>query len=145
MNLEDVKSEWTKDSVLNKAKLSDESLGIPMLHSKYLNVLVDTKLKHTKTKVDLNAMKKLKTRYYKGELSREELEEHGWEQYQYNKPLKSELGDILDGDDDVAKLKIKIEYLETMIYALESILGSIRNRGFEIKNAISWEQYLTGN
>lgn len=145
MNLDDLKREWEKDSEIDETKLSQASLSIPKLHSKYLNVLVDTKQKLMKRKYDFNSLKKIKIRYYKGELTKQELEEMGWDQWQYNKPLKSELGDILDGDEDIIREKVKIEYLETIIYFLESVLGSIRNRGFDIKNAISWNQYLSGN
>ena|SRR5687768_3416380 len=145
MNLDDLKNEWTKDSEINETKLSQESLNIPKLHSKYLGILVDTKQKLIKRKYDFNQLKKLKIRYYKGELTKVELDEYGWDQWQYNKPLKSEMNDVLDGDEDIIKEKIKIEYLETVVYFLESVLGSIRNRGFDIKNAITWNQYLSGN
>jgi hypothetical protein len=145
MNLEFLKEEWSKDCVIDETKITQASLGTAKLHSKYLNILVETKQKITLEKHNLNKIKKLKTRYYKGELTKPELEKYGWDQYQYNKPLKSELNDILDGDDDVIQKKEQIEYLETKLYFLESVLGSLRNRGFDIKNAIEWGKYLLGN
>lgn len=145
MKLQDLKDDWSKDSKIDDSKLSNESLGIAQLHSKYLNVLVDTKQKLIKTKYNILTLRKVKTKYFKGEMTKQELDDYGWEQWQYNKPLKSELADLLDGDTDIADEKVKQEYLETVIYFLESVLGSLRNRSFDIKNAISWNNYLQGN
>lgn len=145
MNLDDLKNEWGVDSDIDETKLSHASLSTAKLHSKYLNLLVDSKQKLIRRKYAFTSLRKLKTRYYKGELSKEELEENGWDQWQYNKPLKSEMSEILDGDAEIMIEKVKIEHIETIIYFLESVLGSLRNRGFDIKNAISWNQYLSGN
>lgn len=145
MKLDDLKKEWEKDSEIDETKLSQESLSTPRLHSKYLGILMDTKQKLIRKKYDYTQLKLLKIRYYKGELTKAELEEYGWDQWQYNKPLKSEMNDILEGDEDLITEKLKLEYLEAVVYFLESVLGSIKNRGFDIKNAITWNQYISGN
>lgn len=145
MNLEELKGMWERDSKISDSNLSGESLNIPQLHSKYLNMLVDAKAKLMKRKYDLNILVRLKTRYYNGELTKTELEENGWDQWQFNKPLKSEMATILDADQDIIQRKLKIEYLEVMIFFLDSVMMSLKGRSFDIKNAISWNQYLAGN
>ncbi|CAB4177156.1 Recombination, repair and ssDNA binding protein UvsY, partial [uncultured Caudovirales phage] len=67
-----------------------------------------------------------------------------WEQWQYTKPLKNEMDEFLKGDKDLNTLEVKITYLETMIYLLESILTQIKSRDFQLSNAIKWKIFLAG-
>ena len=77
-------------------------------------------------------------------MSRDELKENGWDQWQGIKPLKNEMDEFLTGDEDLNSLEVKIKYLETMIYLLESILGQIKARDWQIKSAIQWKMFLAG-
>jgi hypothetical protein len=106
--------------------------------------MTDVKLKLAKTKLDYNTLRQTKFRYYRGELPREELVELGWDQWQGVKPLKSELDEFLVGDTDLNNTNIKIEYLNTMIYTIESILTALRNRNWDIRNAIAYKQFQAG-
>lgn len=142
--LEEILLEWDKDGIISDSKLDTESLNTPKLHGKYLRHLMSAKEKLSKAKYDVHELKILKKRYYTGALSKEELEKLGWEQYQLAKPLKAELEDILAGDKDMVKLKLKIEYLETIVTATEYILTQLRSRDFQIKNAITWKQFQSG-
>ena len=54
------------------------------------------------------------------------------------------MDEILEGDVDLNTINIKVEYLSTMVYLLESILGQIKARDFQIKNGIAWKQFLAG-
>jgi hypothetical protein len=89
-------------------------------------------------------LRKSKFRYYRGELSRDELTEYGWEQWQGIKPMKNEMDEFLTGDSDLNTLEVKIKYLETMIYLLESILGQIKARDWQLKTAVEWKKFLAG-
>lgn len=59
---------------------------------------MDTKLRITKTQNQYDTLRQTKFRYYRGELSREELREMNWEPWQYNKPLKNEMDEHLKGE-----------------------------------------------
>jgi hypothetical protein len=89
-------------------------------------------------------LRKNKFRLYRGELSRDELTDLGWEQWQGVKPLKNEMDEFLSGDTELNTLRVKIDYLETMIYFLESVLGQIKARDWQIKSAIEWKKFLAG-
>lgn len=145
MTLDQLQQEWEVDSVIDDIHLDNSVLASPKLHSKYLKIMVNTKLKLTQMNSKYNQLKKAKFRYYRGEMSREELKEHNWDQWQGTKPLKSEMDQFLEGDEDLNNLEVKIEYLKTMIYALESILGQIKSRDWEIKSAITWKMFLAGS
>jgi hypothetical protein len=143
--IEELLNEWDEDSVMDDNHISDESIRVPKLHAKYVRYLIQAKLKIAKLQNDFNVLKKTKFRYYRGELSREELTELQWEQWQGVKPLKNELDQFLDGDSDLNNMKVKIEYLQTMVYLLESILGQIKARDWQIRNMLEHKKFLAGS
>jgi len=145
MRLDEILDEWDKDCVINDNQLGEASIVSAKLHSKYLRHLIDTKGKKTKLESEYQVLRKAKFRYYRGEMTKKELDDRGWEQYQFTKPLKNEMDEILKGDDDMAKMQMKLDYLDTMIYALESIMNQIKARDWQIKNGITWKQFLAGS
>ena len=144
MNIEDIYEMWANDSAIDENYLGETTIATPKLHAKYVKMLVNTKLKHTKYQSDYNIQRKQKFRYYRGELSRQELQDLGWEQWQGVKPLKNEMDEFLKGDSDLNTLQVKIDYLESMIYLLESILQQIKARDWQIKTAVEWKKFLAG-
>lgn len=144
MNIEQIQELWDADSQIDDNYLGESATKTPQLHAKYIKLLIGVKLKLTKYQSDYNLLRKAKFRYYRGEMSREELSDLGWAQWQGVKPLKNEMDEFLTGDTDLNNLKVKIEYLETMVYLLESILGQIKARDWQLKSAISWKQFLAG-
>ena len=144
MTIDEIYDMWAIDSEIDENYLGETTVATPKLHAKYVKMLVNTKLKHTKYSSDYNIMRKNKFRYYRGELSRQELQDFGWEQWQGVKPLKNEMDEFLKGDSDLNNLQVKIDYLESMIYLLESILSQIKARDWQIKSAIEWKKFLAG-
>ena len=144
MKLDDIQNEWDKDCEIDDNYLGENSIATPKLHAKYIKLLIGVKLKHSKLSADYNELRKNKFRYYRGELSREELNLLQWEQWQGVKPLKNEMDEFLQGDTELNTIKLKAEYLETMIYLLESILGQLKARDWQIKTAVEWKRFLAG-
>jgi hypothetical protein len=144
MNIEQIQDMWEADAEIDDNYLGENSTATPKLHAKYIKLLVQAKLKLTKVQSDYNLMRKAKFRYYRGEMSREELTDLDWAQWQGVKPLKNEMDEFLTGDGDLNTLRVKIDYLETMIYLLESILGQIKARDWQIKSGIEWKRFLAG-
>jgi hypothetical protein len=144
MNIEQIQDMWDIDADIDDNYLGEHATKAPKLHAKYIKLLVGVKLKHTKLSSDYNMLRKAKFRYYRGELSRDELNELGWIQWQGVKPLKNEMDEFLTGDTDLNTLRVKIDYIETMIYLLESILGQIKARDWQLKTAVEWKKFLVG-
>jgi hypothetical protein len=142
--LDEIIDMWEVDSAIDDNHLGEASTTTAKLHAKYLKLLIDAKLRKTKLDIEFNSLRKTKIRYYKGELSRTELADLGWDQWQYNKPLKAEMEEFLKGDDDLSKILIRADYMDTMVYALESIMQQIKQRDFQLSNGIKWKQFLAG-
>jgi hypothetical protein len=144
MKLDEILNMWEADSQIDDNHLGEASTATAKLHSKYLKLLIDVKLRKTKIDMDYNSLRKTKIRYYRGELSRDELKELGWEPWQYNKPLKAEMDEFLKGDEDLSVLQARLELMGTHLYALEAIMSQIKQRDFQLSNGIKWKQFLAG-
>lgn len=145
MNIEQIQEMWDIDCQIDDNYLGENSTQTPKLHAKYVKLLVQVKLKHTKLQSDYSILRKNKFRLYRGELSRDELTRLGWDQWQGVKPLKNEMDEFLSGDSELVTIKMKIDYLETMIYLLESILQQIKARDWQIKTAVDYKKFLAGH
>lgn len=144
MKLDEIQEMWSADCEISDNHLGEESIKTAKLHAKYLKLIIDVKLRLTKARADYNALRKNKFRYYRGELSKDELNHLGWTQWQGVKPLKNEMDEFIQGDTDLINLNTKIEYLETMGYQLESIMNQLKARDWQLKNAVEWKKFLSG-
>jgi hypothetical protein len=140
--LNDIQVMWSKDCKIGE-DLGQASIESPMLHSKYLDELIAAKLKHTKCVAEIAEMKTLKSKYFRGEMTKDELAEKGWQQWQY-KTIKADIMDHVEADPDYQKLHVRAEYMRTTIYALESILNEIKNRNWAIRANLDWQRFRSG-
>ena len=143
MRLDELQAEWEVDCNIDQTKPDVESARSPHLHSKYINELVAYKLKLVKSQADLNELIAKKRKYYRGEMTREELEAEGWQQWQL-RSLKSEIDQLIEADPDVVKIVTREQYLKITIMFLESVLGEIRSRSFNCKNIIEFAKFRAG-
>ena len=145
ITLQELQDMWQEDCKVDELNLGQESTRIPELHSKYLNHLSTLRLQCRRAQSELFKMRRLKWKYYRGELDQKELNEKGWDQYLGNAPLNNQMNEFLDTDEDVIKLTDKLEYLNTCMTLCESVMKSISSRSFDIKNAIEWTKFTIGS
>lgn len=144
MTLDQIQESWAKDAIIDQTNLGHEATRNPLLHSKYLNKLSNVKLLLRKAEADYLRTRKDKYRYFKGEMTKPELDAKGWPQYLGRTPLKTEMEEYLTTDDDMIRLTDKLEYIKTLHFTLESILKAIASRGWEIKSGIEWVKMQNG-
>lgn len=141
-NLEQILKYWETDSNMDQTEPSKELLKIPVLHSKYLNILTKHKIASKKAHFDYLRMRKIKWEYFTGKMSKEELDEYGWEQFQF--ALKSDVNTYLEADGDLIKLLEKKVYHEEAISVIESIMSELKQRTWQLRDFISWEKFVNG-
>ena len=73
ITLEELQNMWKEDCKVDELNLGQESTRIPELHSKYLNYLTTFRLQCRKAQSSLFNMRRLKWKYYRGELDQKEL------------------------------------------------------------------------
>lgn len=144
MTLHELQQLWAQDCVIDQTNLGRSAARVPELHAKYLNIFTNYKLQFRKAETEYLRIRKLKTRYYRGEMTRDEYEELQWPPYLHNKPLKSEMDDVIFSDEDIIKYVDKLEYLKIMLFQLEQILKSINSRTWDIKSSIEWQKFTNG-
>lgn len=145
LTLTELQELWKTDAAIDETDLGHCSAYIPLLHAKYLEYLCQAKLQLRMVTAKFMRLRRDKIKYYKGEMTREELTERGWNQYQGIKPLKSELNEILLVDEDMIVQEDKVVYIETVVMFLESVMKSINSRTWDVKNSIAWTQLQAGN
>ena len=143
MKLEEIQEFWNADREIDITELANESVRIPQIHDKYLKIYIDERIRLKGLQFELTKLVRLKTNYYAGKLTQEELEKLGWEQF-LQRLLKNEISTYIEADEDVIKSKKNIVLIEEKCYYLDSIIKMISNRGFQIKSAIDWIKYKSG-
>jgi hypothetical protein len=140
MNIEEIQSLWELDSKIDPDNLHNESLKIPSLHSKYYNIynniLLLKKMEENKYKI----LKKEKWLYYSGKADPDVYKDDPFD----HKVLKPDIDKYMDADSDIIRSVSKIEYYQTMLNFLDSILKTILNRTYQIKNAIEYMRFTAG-
>ena len=141
-NLEQVLENWKKDSEIDQTEPGKELIRIPILHSKYLNILTKHKIASKKAHFDYLRMRKVKIEYYSGRMSQEDLDTHGWQPFAF--VLKSDINAYLEGDNDLIKMLEKKVYHEEVVSVIESIMNELKQRTWQLRDFISWEKFIGG-
>jgi len=144
MKFEEIQKLWSGDCHIDETELSQESVKIPQLHNKYLILFHDERLRLRTMKFDHSKLLKVKREYFSGRMDATELEAYDWEPFQY-KLLKADVQEYIDADDDIIEGKKKISLQEEKVEYLESVVKSLSNRGYLIKNAIDWKRFTEGH
>jgi len=140
--LEQVLKLWESDVVIDQTEPSKELLKIPTYHSKYLAILTKHRIASKKAHFDYLRMRKVKWEYFTGKMSQDELEEYGWEPFQF--ALKSDITTYLEADKDLIKLLEKKVYHEEVVSVLESVMNELKQRTWQLRDFISWEKFIGG-
>lgn len=146
LNLEDVLKMWAKDSEIDDIRLDEASKKTASLHAKYLEMLSVTKLQLKRRDMDFKVLLKNKWLWYNGKMTKDQIDELGWEYDALNglKILKGEMDYYYDADPHIQEAQAKIDYLKTLIETLEEIINNIRWRHSTIKNMIDWRKFESG-
>ena len=147
MNIEEVLKMWKDDSVIDEFKLDDVTIKTARMHSKYLELITIAKMARKKRDFEYKILLKDKWLYYGGKLSKEQIDDFGWEYDPYkglNKPLKGQMNYYYDADSDIQKMQALVEYDKVLIETLEEIMNTIRWRHQNIGNIIKWRSFEAG-
>jgi hypothetical protein len=140
MTLDEIQKLWEKDSIIDPDNLHTESIKIPQLHSKYHNFYNNVVLLKMQAENNYKIIRKEKWMYYTGKADIETYKENP---FNY-KVLKGDIDKYMDADEEIIKAFSKINYYETMLNYLDSILKIIVNRTYQIKNSIEFMRFSSG-
>jgi hypothetical protein len=143
MKIDELRAQAAQDLAIDSSELDTESLRIPQLHNKYLNHLMDVRMLLKRYQIQYDEMRRVKWEYYTGKMSREELQQRGWEPFQY-RILKNDIDIYMSSDSDLSQLRAKIEMQNEICDYIESLIKGIMNRHWQIRSAIDFLKFKNG-
>ena len=141
ISLEVIQQMWQKDSEVNQDQLDTESLKIPQLHAKYYQLYNTILLLRKQAEQQHSSILLERRKFYMGKA---ETQVYIDEPFPYKVRDKDDLKIYLEADEKISKIRLKIDYYDTMLKYLEEILKQISNRTYQIKNAIEWRRFTAG-
>ena len=140
-DLEKIQEMLERDSKIDPDNLHTESLNIPSLHAKYHEMFNNIYLLRKKAEQQRRNIRHERYEYYSGKADPDVYVENPFPKKISDKDTMQK---YLDADERLQTVNLKIDYYETMLNYVESILKQISNRTYQIKNAIEWSRFTSG-
>jgi hypothetical protein len=141
LDLEVIQKMWEKDAHIDMDNLHTESINIPALHAKYFEIYNNIILLKKKAEQQRKNIRHERYEYFTGKADPEVYVEDPFPKKIRDKDT---LQKYLDADEKLSQVSLKVEYYETILNYLESILKVIQNRTYQIKNAIEFLRFQAG-
>jgi hypothetical protein len=140
-DLDTIQKMWVEDSKIDIDNLHTESLNIPTLHAKYFDVYNNIVLLKKKAEQQKKNIRHERYEYFSGKADPEVYIDNPFPKKIRDKETMQK---YLDADNKLSSVYLKVEYYDTMLNYLESILKVIQNRTYQIKNAIEFIRFQSG-
>ena len=141
LDLDVIQKMWEQDSKIDPDNLHTESLNIPILHSKYFEIHNTILLLKKKAEQQKKNIRHQKYEYFTGKADPDVYLENPFPKKIRDKET---LQGYLDSDEKLSQVSLKVDYYETMLIYVDSILKMISNRTYQIKNAIEFMRFTAG-
>ena len=141
VTLEELQEMWEKDAKIDRDNLHEESLNVPSLHAKYFELYNTIFLLRKKAEQQRKNISHERYEYFSGKSDTEVYVENPFPKKIRDKDTMTK---YLVADEKLSNSSLKIDYYDTMLVYLESILKVIQNRTYQIKNAIEFMRFNSG-
>ncbi len=141
IDLDKIQEMWEKDSKIDPDNLHTESLNIPALHAKYFDLYNTIFLLRKKAEQQKRNIRHERYEYYSGKADPETYHDNPFPKKIRDKDTMQK---YLDADEKLSSICLKIDYYDTILTYIESILKMIQNRTYQIKNAIEFIRFNAG-
>ena len=128
-DLDTIQEMWEKDAKIDRDNLHDESLNIPALHAKYFQIYNTIFLLRKKAEQQRKNIRHERYEYFSGKAAPDVYIQNPFPKKIRDKDTMTK---YLDADEKLSNSSLKIEYYDTMLTYLESILKVIQNRTYQI-------------
>ena len=141
ITLDKLQEMWEKDAKIDPDNLHTESLNIPSLHAKYFELYNTIFLLRKKADQQRKNIRHERYEYFSG---KSDPDVYIKDPFPKKIRDKDTMQKYLDADEKLSTSSLKIEYYDTMLTYIESILKVIQNRTYQIKNAIEFMRFNSG-
>jgi hypothetical protein len=143
MNVDEIFELWEADSQIDKTELGEEATKIPKLHHKYYQIFLKERLILRKYESDLKQLKLDKYEFFTQGPNEDTPKD--WRLPPRGMILKGDIPMYMDADQDVINMTLKVGLQQEKVDLLDSIIKTIINRNFIIRNAIDWNKFTMGS
>jgi hypothetical protein len=140
-DLDTIQKMWEKDSKIDIDNLHTESLNIPVLHAKYFDLYNNILLLKKKAEQQKKNIRHQRYEYFTGKADPDVYVENPFPKKIRDKET---LQGYLDSDEKLMQVSLKVDYYETMLSYIDSILKMIFNRTYQIKNSVDYMRFQSG-
>ncbi len=142
-NVQEILAEWKADSKIDASDLTGESEKLYMLHSKYVDMYSNERLKLKSLEFNERRLKLKKHQFYlEGPSS--ETKKLGWDYPTSGKILRQDIDVYTNADKELQEVESQIEIQKTKVETLEFIMDAIKARGYTINTLIKYEMFRSG-
>jgi len=141
IDLESIQKMWNEDAKIDIDNLHTESLRIPSLHAKYFELYNTIFLLRKKSEQQRKNIRHERYEYFSGKADPEVYVKDPFPKKIRDKDTMQK---YLDADERLSGVSLKIDYYDTMLVYIESILKQVSNRTYHIKNAIEFMRFNAG-
>jgi hypothetical protein len=141
LDLDEIQKMWEKDAHIDIDNLHQESINVPILHAKYFEIYNTVILLKKKAEQTRKNIRHERYEYFTGKADPDVYIENPFPKKIRDKDT---LQKYLDADEKLSQVSLKVEYYDTILNYLESILKVIQNRTYQIKNAIEFLRFQAG-
>ena len=141
IDLDTIQKMWEQDSKIDIDNLHTESLNIPILHSKYFDLYNTINLLKKRAEQQKKKIRHERYEYFSGKADPDVYVENPFPKKIRDKDTMQK---YLDADEKLSTVCLKIDYYDTILVYIESILKMIQNRTYQIKNAIEFMRFNSG-
>ena len=146
MKVEAIKQEMDIDSRIDPMNLSEESIRIPIIHNKWIQIRFDENriLKTLTSEYEKTYLKKIE--YYSGKAPDQDyIDNPYYTQHIRNlKILTKDIASYVERDEEVLSLNGKKELQEIKMEMINEFIKGINQRSFNIKNYIDHQKFKNG-
>jgi len=140
-DLDTIQKMWEKDSKIDIDNLHTESLNISILHAKYFDLYNNILLLKKRAEQQKKYIRHQKHEYFTGKADPDVYIKNPFPKKIRDKET---LQGYLDSDENLSQAILKVEYYETMLLYIDSIIKMIFNRTYQIKNSIEYMKFQSG-
>ena len=141
LDLDMIQKMWEKDSNIDLDNLHTESINIPKLHAKYYEIYNNIVLLKKKAEQQRKNTRHERYEYFSGKADPEVYVTNPFPKKIRDKDTMQK---YLDSDESLSSVSLKIDYYDTILNYIESILKVIQNRTYQIKNAVEFMKFQAG-
>ena len=141
LDLEMIQKMWEEDSKIDLDNLHTESINIPKLHAKYFEIYNNIVLLKKKAEQQRKNIRHERYEYFSGKADPEIYVKNPFPKKIRDKDTMQK---YLDSDESLSSVSLKIDYYDTILNYIESILKVIQNRTYQIKNAVEFMKFQAG-